>query len=114
MANLTAVACACGRLLTAGRPSGMVDPRWPIALSVLDRRGVLAMTADSVTPRRLTIAEIAAAAGVSVPTVSRVLNQRPDVAPATRERVQRLFAEPGYGGSRSARALRRGFTKVGE
>ena len=37
--------------------------------------------------QRLTIADIAAAAGVSMPTVSRVLNQRPDVSPETRERV---------------------------
>jgi LacI family transcriptional regulator len=56
----------------------------------------------------LTIAEIAAAAGVSIPTVSRVLNQRPDVAPATRDRVQRLIAEQGYVRSRAARALGRG------
>ncbi len=35
--------------------------------------------------KRNTIAEIAAKAGVSAPTVSRVLNNRPDVAADTRE-----------------------------
>lgn len=57
---------------------------------------------------RLTITEIAVAAGVSVPTVSRVLNGRPDVAPATRAKVQRLVVEHGYVSSRAARALSSG------
>jgi DNA-binding LacI/PurR family transcriptional regulator len=42
------------------------------------------------------MAMIADAAGVSVPTVSKVLNGRADVAPETRERVERLLAEHGY------------------
>jgi DNA-binding LacI/PurR family transcriptional regulator len=46
--------------------------------------------------RRSTMAVVAQAAGVSVPTVSKVLNGRSDVAPATRERVERLLAEHGY------------------
>ena len=37
--------------------------------------------------RRTTLATIAAEAGVSLPTVSKVLNGRPDVAPGTRSRV---------------------------
>ncbi|MCF6744870.1 LacI family transcriptional regulator [Blastococcus sp. KM273128] len=44
----------------------------------------------------VTIAAIAAAAGVSVPTVSRVLNGRSDVAPRTRERVEQLLRDHGY------------------
>ena len=40
---------------------------------------------------RVTIAAIAREAGVSVPTVSRVLNGRSDVAPQTRERVEELL-----------------------
>jgi LacI family transcriptional regulator len=47
-------------------------------------------------PRAVTIAAIAEEAGVSVPTVSRVLNGRSDVAPGTRERVERLLRESGY------------------
>ena len=47
-------------------------------------------------PRAVTISEIAAEAGVSMPTVSRVLNRRSDVAPRTRERVEQLLREHGY------------------
>ncbi|WP_105033180.1 LacI family DNA-binding transcriptional regulator [Arthrobacter ruber] len=50
---------------------------------------------DSAQPA-VTISAIASAAGVSVPTVSRVLNGRSDVAPATRERVEALLREYGY------------------
>src|SRR3954447_14540673 len=45
---------------------------------------------------RVTIAHIANAAGVSVPTVSKVVNGRADVAPQTRERVERMLREHGY------------------
>jgi LacI family transcriptional regulator len=47
-------------------------------------------------PMRVTIAEIAQAAGVSVPTVSKVVNGRADVSPATRARVEGLLHERGY------------------
>ena len=53
------------------------------------------MSEDDV-PRTVTIAAIAEEAGVSVPTVSRVLNGRSDVASGTRERVERLLRESGY------------------
>ncbi|WP_159623440.1 LacI family DNA-binding transcriptional regulator [Ruania rhizosphaerae] len=43
-----------------------------------------------------TISSIAAEAGVSVPTVSKVLNGRSDVAPATRARVEDIVAKHGY------------------
>ncbi|MFG3436170.1 LacI family DNA-binding transcriptional regulator [Nonomuraea sp. NPDC047897] len=46
--------------------------------------------------RRVTIALIAEEAGVSVPTVSKVINGRPEVAPETRHRVERLLRERGY------------------
>lgn len=45
---------------------------------------------------RSTLAEIAAATGVTVPTVSKVLNGRSDVSPETRVRVLELLAESGY------------------
>jgi DNA-binding LacI/PurR family transcriptional regulator len=45
---------------------------------------------------RVTIADIAASAGVSVPTVSKVLNGRPDVSRQTRLRVEALLAEQNY------------------
>lgn len=56
----------------------------------------------------LTLGEVAAAAGVSVSTVSKVLNRRADVAPATRERVERVLRERGYVVNRAGRSLRQG------
>jgi DNA-binding LacI/PurR family transcriptional regulator len=46
--------------------------------------------------RRTTIARIAEQAGVSVPTVSKVLNGRSDVAPETRRRVETVIRDNGY------------------
>jgi LacI family transcriptional regulator len=46
--------------------------------------------------RRATLANVAASAGVSVATVSKVLNGRDDVAPATRALVQDLLHEHDY------------------
>ncbi|MGW0142146.1 LacI family DNA-binding transcriptional regulator [Streptomyces calvus] len=45
---------------------------------------------------RVTITEIARRAGVSVPTVSRVVNGRSDVSPGTRARVEDLLRRHGY------------------
>ena len=45
---------------------------------------------------RVTLATIAASAGVSVATVSKVLNGRADVAPSTRSLVRSLLTEHGY------------------
>ena len=52
------------------------------------------MTVDD--GRRVTITAIAREAGVSVPTVSRVVNGRSDVSPQTRERVEELLRRHGY------------------
>jgi LacI family transcriptional regulator len=49
-----------------------------------------------VAKNRLTLQEIAERTGVSTPTISRVLNGRPDVAPATRERVLKVLREADY------------------
>jgi LacI family transcriptional regulator len=57
-----------------------------------------------------TIRDIADAAGVSIATVSRVLNGRPDVSPNTRESVLRVVREQGFSMNRSARALSGGRT----
>lgn len=53
-----------------------------------------------------TIKDIAQKAGVSVTTVSRVLNHRPDVNIATRERVERVMAECRFVGNTNARSLK--------
>ena len=58
-----------------------------------------------------TIADIAKAAGVSVSTVSRILSGKQDVAPATRERVQKLIKEMGFVPHAQAQRLRAGKTR---
>ena len=45
---------------------------------------------------RATLATIASAAGVSVSTVSKVVNGRPDVAAATRSHIQQVLDELSY------------------
>ena len=45
---------------------------------------------------KVRLAEVAAAAGVSVPTVSKVVHGRSDVAAQTRSRVEALLAEYKY------------------
>lgn len=55
-----------------------------------------------------TLREVAARAGVSVRTVSNVVNDFPQVAPATRARVQHALDELGYQPNAVARTLRRG------
>lgn len=57
---------------------------------------------------RVSMAMVAARAGVSGQTVSRVVNDSPRVDPATRERVERAMADLGYRPHRAARALRTG------
>lgn len=58
-----------------------------------------------MTRRRVTIDDVADLAGVSYQTVSRVINDRPDVSDATRERVQKVIDEIGYRPSHIARSL---------
>jgi LacI family transcriptional regulator len=55
--------------------------------------------------RKTTLAAIAAEAGVSLPTVSKVVNGRPDVAQSTRARVEQLLDRHQYPrqGHRAAR-----------
>jgi len=54
---------------------------------------------------RATIKEVASVAGVSTQTVSRVINERPDVSPETRKRVQEVIKELSYQPSALARSL---------
>lgn len=56
------------------------------------------------TPRAV-IWDIAERSGVSIATVSRALNNRPDVAEATREKVMNAVRELGYVNNRYARTL---------
>jgi LacI family transcriptional regulator len=58
--------------------------------------------------KKVTIKDVAEAVGVSTMTVSRVLNNRPDVAAATRKRVREVIDELGYQPSAVARSLIQG------
>ena len=62
---------------------------------------------DTSSDQRRTVGvrEVAARAGVSRQTVSRVLNDHPEVAAETRERVIAAMAELGYRMNNAARAL---------
>jgi DNA-binding LacI/PurR family transcriptional regulator len=62
--------------------------------------------------RRVSMADVAAAAGVSGQTVSRVVNASPRVNPATRARVESAMQRLGYRPHRAARALRTGRTQT--
>lgn len=76
---------------------------------------VSVMAADvtaSKFPGRVTISDVARAAGVSVPTVSKVVNERYGVAAATSKRVMDVVAELGYETSLVASSLRRQRTNV--
>ncbi|WAC69831.1 LacI family DNA-binding transcriptional regulator [Microbacterium sp. SL75] len=61
---------------------------------------------------RVSMADVAAKAGVSAQTVSRVVNGSPRVDPATRARVEKAMADLGYRMHRAARALRTGQTST--
>lgn len=56
-------------------------------------------------PRRVTMTDVAQEAGVSVMTVSRVVNNKADVSPATRQRVLAVIERLGYRPSGIARGL---------
>ncbi len=61
---------------------------------------------------KLTIQDIARLAGVSKATVSRVLNNKPDVDPATRERILRIMDEQGFMPSIAAAGLAGGRSRL--
>ena len=58
--------------------------------------------------KKTTIVDIAKAAGVSVSTVSRILNDKPDVAEETRQRVLRVIEEQRFAPHTAWQQLRSG------
>ena len=56
-------------------------------------------------PRAITIKDVAAEAGVSLQTVSRVINDGPNVRPAIEERVRKAIDKLGYVPSLAARKM---------
>lgn len=77
---------------------------------------MLAAMTDTEIPRtapsRVTIRDVARAAGVSVATVSKVINGRDGIADATSARVLGVVAELGYESSLIATSMRRRRTNV--
>ncbi|WP_431040545.1 LacI family DNA-binding transcriptional regulator [Streptomyces sp. P1-3] len=68
---------------------------------------------SELSEQRPTLAVIAAEAGVSQATVSKVINSRSDVAPATRERVEGILRAHDYvAPGRQARARRSGLVDL--
>ena len=63
------------------------------------------MSGNFSKKKRVTIKIVAQEAGVSTQTVSRVLNNRSDVAPETRQRVKDVIQRLGYHPSEVARSL---------
>ncbi|MBF5083245.1 LacI family DNA-binding transcriptional regulator [Quadrisphaera sp. INWT6] len=67
-----------------------------------------ALTGPPSTPRAPSITDVAARSGVSIQTVSRVLNGAPRVADGTRQRVLAAISDLGYRRNPAARALATG------
>ncbi|GCE15122.1 LacI family DNA-binding transcriptional regulator [Tengunoibacter tsumagoiensis] len=61
-----------------------------------------------ITRKKMTMAQIAEVAGVSVPTVSKVLRRQYDGSQATRERVEQILLEHGYLDQRALQRARNG------
>ena len=55
--------------------------------------------------KHITIHDVAAQSGVSYQTVSRVINNMPDVAPKTRLRILNVMEDLGYRPNMTARHL---------
>lgn len=64
----------------------------------------------SMPSQKITIKDIAKKAHVSYQTVSRVINNRPDVSEETRTRIWEIIDELGYRPSAAARSLRTNMT----
>lgn len=63
-------------------------------------------------PKQTTLRDLAAAAGVSINTVSRALRGKEDIAEKTRERIKKLAAQMGYINNMIASSLRLGYTNT--
>lgn len=71
-------------------------------------RGVSARRGPYHGPMPVRLKDVAAHAGVSVKTVSNVVNDHPNVSPLMRERVQTSLTELGYRPNLAARQLKHG------
>lgn len=94
---------------TANVPSAYSDTR--ILRMSNDIDNVFARYVGAMS-RRITIHDVAHAAGVSVATVSKAINGRDGVSPTTLEHVQEVVARLGYESSLVATSMRRRRTDV--
>src|SRR5919197_362715 len=60
---------------------------------------------EQTSQKQLRIGDIATLAGVSIGTVSRALNNRAEIAPATRDRILRIVEQTGFVRNPAARSL---------
>ncbi|WP_281727613.1 LacI family DNA-binding transcriptional regulator [Actinomyces procaprae] len=98
-------ACSCGRDFDPL----IGPPAHPLEDTCLYARPGRSLVNDSQTQvsgaRRVTLADVAAQAGVSMPTASKALNNRADVAEATRQQVLEVAQRLGYSPPPSRRPL---------
>jgi LacI family transcriptional regulator len=87
-----------GHLARAGRPTGTIH--------------CVAQEDETMTVRGASVKDVALAAGVSLGTVSNVLNRPDRVTEKTRSRVERAMRELGFVRNESARQLRLGRSRT--
>ncbi len=68
-------------------------------------------TAGHTQPLRVTISDVSEALGLTKSTVSRAMNDYPDISEGTRLRVRRMAEKMGYHPLSHAQAIRTGLTK---
>ena len=91
--NFLTIYTNCGIIKTV--PATLPEPlSEEVSLSMKSKKGTV------------TILDVAKNAGVSVSTVSRVLNDKDDVSPETYEKVKQVIEEMGYTSSLAARSMR--------
>ena len=95
-------------MVTSSAPPDRQQPSSGLGADKEDVVGVAQQSKVSNT----TIVDIAAASGVSVATVSRILNNKPDVAEKTRQRVLRVMEEIGFAPQNAWRQIRSGQTRL--
>src|SRR6185369_6149663 len=97
------------RLPSPGKPAQATQPGHPAPASAPASPAAAAGTADPA-PRRVTIREVAALAGVSIGTASKALNGQGKLRTETRERVAQAARELGFAPNVLARGLLAGRT----
>lgn len=76
------------------------------------RKGARAVLTYKQTSKRPTLKTISDLSGMAVPTVSRALNDAPDIGQKTKDKVQRIAREIGYVPNRAGVRLKTGKTNV--